>query len=89
MTTRKRITYGDHQRIAEALGMSLDDDGCAFTVFGGHLTSWEDAPDWLADLNGNDVSDIADEALKRKAVKPVGRWGWERVATACFAHRDL
>jgi len=75
-------------RIARTLGLSMgeyhgrDDDarGLAFTVCGGKRTNGEPAPDWLASLNGCDAYEIAVEALKRKAVRRVGRWGWAIVS---------
>lgn len=87
MTTRKRVTFGDFVRIAEALGLSMgeywgrDDDfrNLAFTVCGGQLVWGESAPEWLVKLNGCCVDTIAKEALKRGAIRPVGRWGWEMV----------
>lgn len=80
----KDITYGDCCRIAQAIGMSLgeyhgrDDDarGLAFTVGAGQLNNGKPAEPWIANMNGWPVEDIAIEALKRKAVKRVGRWNW-------------
>ena len=81
-----RLNLGDCNRIAQALGLSLgyrhsrDDDsrGLAFTVCGGKLVNGEDAPEWLANMNGDCVKTISREALRRNAVKRTGRWTWGR-----------
>jgi hypothetical protein len=79
------LTYGDCCRIAQAIGLSLgeyegrdnDGRGLAFTFCGGQLNNGHEAEPWIARMNGWPVKDIADEALRRKAVKKVGRWAWQ------------
>ena len=74
-------------RISEALGMlpgekhNKEDDarGLGFTAGGGCLASGKKAEEWLARLNGSPFEDIAIEAIRRKAIIRVGRWGWKRV----------
>lgn len=88
VTIRKRLCFGDHVRIAQVLGLSMGeywgiDDDCrnlAFTVCGGQLVWGGAAPEWLASMNGCRVQAIAEEAIRRGAVRPAGRWEWERVA---------
>lgn len=78
-----RRTNGDDERICVALGMSLGDGesaGLAFTFCGGQLVNGDRAPEWIAANNGNCVDEIADEAIERNAVEPVGRWGWQASA---------
>jgi len=79
------LTYGDCCRIAQAIGLSLgeyegrdnDGRGLAFTICGGKLNNGHEAEPWIARMNGWPVEDIADEALRRKAVRKVGRWAWQ------------
>jgi hypothetical protein len=78
------LTYGDCCRIAQAIGLSLGEYDCrdddsrelAFTIHDGQLNNGHETEPWIARMNGWPVEDIADEALRRKAVKRVGRWAW-------------
>lgn len=47
------------------VGMSVSKDGLAFTVMGGRLTSGQEAPEWIASLNGCTV----EEAVPRIAAR--------------------
>lgn len=81
-----KLTHGDCLRICVTIGMALgekhsrEDDarGLAFTVGGGHLRNGDMPELWIAAMNGWPAEDIAIECCRRKAVKRVGRWGWER-----------
>jgi hypothetical protein len=62
MTTRKV------RKLVRDIGMSISSDGLAFTVCGEQLVNGDDAPDWIAELNGSDCFEVVKEILRRKAV---------------------
>ena len=54
----------DATRLVRSIGMSVE-DGLGFTVCGSQLVNGEDAPDWIAEMNGWCVDEIADEIERR------------------------
>lgn len=58
------LTYRRACKITRSLGMSVS-DGLGFTVCGGQLVNGEDAPDWVAEMNGWSVEEIARSAQAR------------------------
>lgn len=52
------MTHRTARKLARQLGLSISDDGLAFTVCGSQLVNGAPAPAWLAALNGNPVEDV-------------------------------
>jgi hypothetical protein len=55
----KRLDHKKCRALAESLGMSVSDDGVAFTVCGAQLVNGEPAPYWIARMNGLTVEEVA------------------------------
>jgi hypothetical protein len=58
------VKYAEQVKIVEAAGMSVSDDGVAFTVCGGQLVNGQEAPQKIKDMNGWGVEDVAKELCK-------------------------
>ena len=54
----------DATRLVRSIGMSVE-DGLGFTVCGSQLVNGDDAPDWIAEMNGWCVDEIAEEIERR------------------------
>lgn len=54
----------DAKRLVRSIGMSVE-DGLGFTVCGSQLVNGEDAPEWIAEMNGWCIDEIA-EKIKRR-----------------------
>jgi hypothetical protein len=50
----EKLTVRQVRKIVRDIGMSISEDGLAFTVCGNQLVTGSDAPDWIAELNGLD-----------------------------------
>ncbi|MDI3559846.1 hypothetical protein [Bradyrhizobium sp. Arg816] len=60
------MKYSEQLKLVRSLGMSISDDGVAFTVCGGQLVNGEDAPPEIQDMNGWTVDDVAREVASRR-----------------------
>jgi hypothetical protein len=58
--------YRAARRLVRSLGMSISDDGVAFTVCGGQLVGGQDAPAEIQAMNGWTVDDVAREVVAKR-----------------------
>lgn len=60
------MKYSQQRDLVRSLGMSISDDGVAFTVCGGQLVNGEDAAPEIQAMNGWTVDDIAKEVIAKR-----------------------
>lgn len=81
MTARKS-KYAAALDLVRSLGMSVSDDGVAFTVCGGQLVNGEDAPPEIRAMNGWTVDEVAAEVSAKRATHENWPFGPETPACA-------
>lgn len=59
----EKLSTRQVRKIVRDLGLSISDDGLAFTVCGGQLLNGHTAPEWIADLNGCDCFEVAEPPM--------------------------
>jgi hypothetical protein len=60
------MNYSDARDLVRSLGMSVSDDGVAFTVCGGQLVNGHEAPAEIQAMNGWTVDDVAGEVMAER-----------------------
>lgn len=65
------MAYTEDVELVEKIGMSVSDDGVAFTVCGGQLVNGWDAPPEIAEMNGWTVEEVA-AAVRAWPLTPSG-----------------
>lgn len=60
------MKYSQKRDLVRSLGMSISDDGVAFTVCGGQLVNGQDAPPEIQSMNGWTVDDVAQEVIDKR-----------------------
>ena len=60
---QRTMNYRDARDLVRSIGMSVSDDGVAFTVCGGQLVNGHEAPPEIQAMNGWTVDDVAREVI--------------------------
>jgi hypothetical protein len=53
------MTYRQMAKVCRSVGMSVSNDGLAFTVCNGRLVNGDHAPEWIRRINGCTVEEAA------------------------------